>query len=535
MFSSPKHTRKRTVLILIILASLVILGSQLIELQDRFVLTPNAFAWSTTELGKETSASQQQNTKPSKAEKYLTYLPYSRFSNQRSTLLNAALLAKYLNRTLIVPPMFLGYANGWSPAPGLYHVLENMTNPDYHNLCFDENGKEIVHEPIVPVQGEPPLFGCYNFTTYVIVPWSWATDLKHLTKTEDEGGLGINIIERSDMSLANLQKQLDLDDDDMFLMQDDTRYKWHIYDTEGQSPNPRYQHEVSLKELSAISHRLLHFYGIFGYDRITIDSPESEEYRLRIQQALIFRHEAIAKSSAIIIDQLLNGMDMSEDDLVPLDPVQAQEVVEEKGTYVPPRFVAAHIRAGDGIFLAQLKDRIPEFVHQLWSIKTGNETTLDDLVGASNVKSANKKIPTHAALPLPIAAPDMRASLAKLSIPLRLAECARLKEMVLYVATDAPSPRTNIQLQPVLNAFPCTFFMADFSSEWRTTLTRLRSPLDPHKSLADQLVMFVDATVCAWAERFVGTRTSTFSNYIKQFRHAIVDEIVEQQQQRPLL
>ncbi|KAG0168372.1 hypothetical protein DFQ28_004901 [Apophysomyces sp. BC1034] len=516
------------------LVSLAVLGSQLIRLQDPLVLPRNALTWSSNEAGNDTSLQLEQSFGVYQGEKYVTYLPYSRFSNQRSTLLNAALLAKYLNRTLVVPPMFLGYANGWSPAPGLYNVLENMTNPDYHDTCFDADGNEIIHEPVVLVEGEPPLFGCYNFTTYIIVPWSWATDLQRLTRSEEDGGLGIKIIERQDMSLANLQKQLDLRDEDMFLMQDDIRYQWHIYHNEDQPPNPRYQNEISLKELSAIPHRLLHFYGIFGYDRITIDSPESEEYRLRIQQALIFRHDAVAESSAIIIEQLLNGMHMNEDDLVPLDPIQAQEVVEENGKYTSPRFVAAHIRAGDGIFLVGLKDRIPEFVHQIWDIKTGNETTLDDLIGASNNKTANNMITTHAALPLPKAPSTLRAHLAKLSLSSRLAECAKLKEMVLYVATDAPSPRTNIQLQPVLDAFPCTFFMADFSLGWRTSLTLVRSPLDPHKNLADHLVMFVDATVCAWAERFVGTRTSTFSNYIKQFRHAIVDEIIEEQQRKQL-
>lgn len=291
------------------------------------------------------------------------------------------------------------------------------------------------------------------------------------------------------------------------------RYQWHIYDSENQVPNPRYKYEISMNELRGISERLLHFYGIFGYDRLMLQSPESVEFRLRIEQALIFRHPAIAEASAIILEQLLDGVDKTEDELVPLDPVQAQEKEQvEQDAYELPRFVAAHIRAGDGVFLRKLKDRVPEFVHQIWDIMTGNETTRDDLIGASNKIDANAPAaPPRNLYPLPTAPEHLRNTLGKLDIKERLAECKKRKQMVLYVATDAPNPRSNVELQPILDAFPCTFFMSDFGDSWRVPLSKVRSPLDAHKDLTEHLIMFVDATVCSWAERFVGTRTSTFS------------------------
>lgn len=282
--------------------------------------------------------------------------------------------------------------------------------------------------------------------------------------------------------------------------------------------------------MTGIQQRLLHFYGIFGYDRLMLSAPESEEYRLEIQQALIFRHPAITEASGIILDQLLTGIDKEENELIPLDPMQAQEKEDqEKEAFELPRFVAAHVRAGDGVFLRKLKDRVPDFVHQLWDIMTGDEMTTDDLIGASNVINASLPVNPHKKLPLPKAPAGLRRTLSKLSVASRLKECAKRKQMVLYVATDAPTPRTNKELKPILDAFPCTFFMDDFDKSWQEPLRQLRSPLDPNKDLMEHLVMFVDATVCAWAERFVGTRTSTFSNYIKQYRHAIVDEIIERQ------
>lgn len=136
--------------------------------------------------------------------------------------MNAALLAKYLDRTLVVPPMFLGYANGWSPGPLLYPILEHMTDPRLQDRCFDEQGQLVSQEPVIG-SDEPYLYGCANFTAYAMVPWSAVTDLKLLARPEDKGGLGIKIIERSDMSLATLREELGLNNDkDVHLMKDST-------------------------------------------------------------------------------------------------------------------------------------------------------------------------------------------------------------------------------------------------------------------------------------------------------------------------
>jgi hypothetical protein len=118
--------------------------------------------------------------------------------------------------------MFLGYANGWSPGPLLYPILEHMTDPRLQDRCFDEHGQLVSQEPVVGPD-EPYLYGCTNFTAYAMVPWSAVTDLKLLARPEDKGGLGIKIIERSDMSLSTLREELGLKDDkDVYLMKDST-------------------------------------------------------------------------------------------------------------------------------------------------------------------------------------------------------------------------------------------------------------------------------------------------------------------------
>ncbi|KAI7872173.1 hypothetical protein BDF14DRAFT_1757503 [Spinellus fusiger] len=518
------NTRKKLALTVTGVTILLLLTLHIHSPHSHFALSNHFLHWSSPTKTPDTPPPPPPFVEETH-EKYITYLPYSRFSNQRSTLLNACLLAKLLNRTLLVPPMILGSANGWSPAPNLYSVLKAMTDAHYQEKCFSNENNE--NDPVALDDQGLLLFGCTNFTSYEMLPWGWATDLHQLARPEKEGGLGIRIVERKDMSLHGLQQQLGLSSKDIFTMQDTTRYQWHIVDTLKQPANPRYQYEISLNELAGIRERMLHFYGLFGYDRIALTYSEHQEDRRRIEQALIFKLKAVSEASSVILQQIIKPI-RYPGHLLPLDPEQAHaHHLEIKGTFTPPHFVAAHIRAGDGVFLRGLEDRVPEFVHQLWAIMTGNETTLDDLVGASNSGLA-PPLPVSSS-PLPKAPLLLRQRLLSLPLKRRIRECVRTKTMVLYVATDAQNPRHHRPLRPILEAFPCTVFMADFDAVWQVALQQVRSPLDPHKSLSDSLVMFVDASICAWAERFVGTRTSTFTNYIKQYRHAIFDEIIEHQ------
>ncbi|KAF9410719.1 hypothetical protein BGZ94_001554 [Podila epigama] len=67
------------------------------------------------------SSSSSSSYTPSTDEKYLTFLPHSGFHNQRSELENALVLARLLNRTLIIPKVYLG-----PPMPWLtFHLLHS--------------------------------------------------------------------------------------------------------------------------------------------------------------------------------------------------------------------------------------------------------------------------------------------------------------------------------------------------------------------------------------------------------------------------
>ncbi len=77
-----------------------------------------------------------QEIQHTEEERYLAYLPHSGLSNQRIELANGLLLAHILNRTLIIPPAFLGTVFGWMPRDQLLSRLEWLTTPkDFNELC----------------------------------------------------------------------------------------------------------------------------------------------------------------------------------------------------------------------------------------------------------------------------------------------------------------------------------------------------------------------------------------------------------------
>ncbi|KAI8876549.1 hypothetical protein K501DRAFT_279300 [Backusella circina FSU 941] len=65
-------------------------------------------------------------------EKYITFLPHSGLHNQRIELVNAAVLAKALNRTLILPQINIGKGIYWHEGtmnPACLEVIFNNIQP----------------------------------------------------------------------------------------------------------------------------------------------------------------------------------------------------------------------------------------------------------------------------------------------------------------------------------------------------------------------------------------------------------------------
>ncbi|KAF9970848.1 hypothetical protein BGZ73_006298 [Actinomortierella ambigua] len=73
------------------------------------------------------STTKHQPQSHSPDAKYLTFLPHSGFHNQRSELENALVLARLLNRTLIMPKVYLGPPMPWLSFPLLHDRLLYQT------------------------------------------------------------------------------------------------------------------------------------------------------------------------------------------------------------------------------------------------------------------------------------------------------------------------------------------------------------------------------------------------------------------------
>lgn len=84
------------------------------------------------------------------AEKYISFLPHSGFHNQRSELENALVLARLLNRTLIIPKVYLGPPMPWLTFNLLHSRLlyQTKTGLEHCRALIDdqlEDTEEILH------------------------------------------------------------------------------------------------------------------------------------------------------------------------------------------------------------------------------------------------------------------------------------------------------------------------------------------------------------------------------------------------------
>ncbi|KAF9179117.1 hypothetical protein BGZ50_007214 [Haplosporangium sp. Z 11] len=100
-------------------------GVYLKPLPDHLITTyrPGYLDPSASVSSEQQEQDKQDNIDLDPTIKYLTFLPHSGFHNQRSELENALLLARLLNRTLIMPKVYLGPPMPWFTFPKLHERL----------------------------------------------------------------------------------------------------------------------------------------------------------------------------------------------------------------------------------------------------------------------------------------------------------------------------------------------------------------------------------------------------------------------------
>ncbi|SCZ90965.1 BZ3500_MvSof-1268-A1-R1_Chr1-3g02428 [Microbotryum saponariae] len=316
---------------------------------------------------------------PDSNERFLGYLPHSGFHNQRSALQNALLLARALNRTLLVPPIWVGWpiptrhyeelAKIWTDVmlvnsetfgidslvpgselnePGGYpSTLEDFPFPtskaDDPELVEKAAGRQKAMAEMwerkgyqVRADGYPitnlTSKECKSFSaecrhTYkdTFLAWSSLVDLTVLQKE-------VKMRDRWDMRERAIESMLSVTKDDIYVLKDRQNYDFQFVEKENEDgalihftddPSTHWARVVSIPVLRRMSQRVLLVGSLFGHDRLLSEDRQHDiEEMERYARLLAFRTPEI---------------------LIPADDICRR--LGGAGT-----FLGVHARVGDGTF-----------------------------------------------------------------------------------------------------------------------------------------------------------------------------------------
>ncbi|KAG0769750.1 hypothetical protein G6F57_001471 [Rhizopus arrhizus] len=418
---------------------------------------------------------------PAINEKYLSYLPHSGFHNQRIELENALLLATYLNRTLLVPPVMLANpAMPWLKYPKLY---ERLLFQSKHGL-----------EHCVTIEGGMPLPSeCLNSFRYTNIPWSFFYDMKKVQQQS------IPVVFRDSLSYEWIYRHLQVKHKEIYFFRDLMPYEYQIHDdTSTDLPLDRFNYRIQLNTLKKIEHPVLHFGSMFGSYRILAETEEHVNVLRKIRSNMIFSHPVLTEATNRIVQQL--GHD----------------------------FIGLHIRVGDGIFKLRASILVDDIFHAL--VNEFTDLTLEEVLEfdpehdkdrteSSDYEVVLRSMPVEAnhTKPIEIHHPTHYKPPTKktrLSCQPSNTFTRRFQHTVLYIATDAPNPRHHPLLRKLFKLFPCTFVLSDFEKEWKEV--KKLQVVEEKVSLEGYLIPMLDAMIAAHGHTFFGTPHSTFSSYIER-------------------
>ncbi|KAL1915729.1 uncharacterized protein VTP21DRAFT_6488 [Calcarisporiella thermophila] len=266
-------------------------------------------------------------------------------------------------------------------------------------------------------------------------------------------------IEREDYSMQWLRKKLDIGEEDIFLIKDSKPYEYIIF------------------ELSNSSH------STDKYDyKISVDDLRRIPHKLIHFGSLYGGYRILLESSENkqMYDQIMESFVVSQPEIVET----VDSVVERLGGSW--QYNSLHVRVGDGMF--QRNSRV-------WMSQIYN-----DLVRAVPPPPLDRRFQSTTA-----------------------EECLAQGVDLLFLATDARSPRQNKLFTKFYNDYPCIITLGDVFDLSTSPINQLRSPYD-NLPLGRFFIPLVDALVAARGEQFIPTRMSTFSRYVSLVRKKIRKE-----------
>ncbi|CDH60249.1 hypothetical protein RO3G_13655 [Lichtheimia corymbifera JMRC:FSU:9682] len=430
----------------------------------------------------EQEQQQQQQDAPSydPDEKFITFFTHSGFQNQLIQVENGILLAWYLNRTLILPRALLGEAFGWSYF-GKLHLEHMLHDP------VKENDSTMPATDICEFLADDLAFWdvpCPDRSRHSVVPFDEIFDLSWAKEH-----VRIVLRERSDFDWLEEKYHIrragvpdqgngSYVDGDILFFKGATRYDWRIFDTPRKSHRlGKYAESLDIFELRKRQEKLIHFSSLFGTGKLPIRRPEHYEFLRTLQRSITYRHPAVL--------------------------AVAEQIVETLGGQ--GNFIGLHVRSGDGWFVKALPENIYSIVSQIGKALESRSST-----------SQQQKVITSST-----------------STPPNLQQCLTMAKRgeatMIYLATDARSPRDNPAFAPIWQRYPCTFTLDEvISLEAWDALDRV---LDPNtgNSMRKFLLPLVDASVASRGWFFIGSKGSTFSGYIYRLHDVFWSNAKKQQ------
>jgi len=439
-------------------------------------------------------------------EKFLSYLPHSGFHNQRIALENALVLARLLNRTLLVPPVRFGrraipYRN--------FTVLQHMLDTNYTAYLCQLSESAANRNTTIAMQGTlldfPDLPDRCALerkrkpVAYTYLPWDWITDFDSIRRLQ-------STIQTLGSTQFWLPSRFDPHTHDVLVIPDASEYQYRFVDGIASntssslttSTDATYSEDIALIPLASHPAKLIQLGSLFGSRRLKLSDPVHKAIRKQIRRHMSLKHPLLQKSSADIATR-----------------------VSGSGS----GFIGAHLRFNDRYFLASAAEHSRmiwwKLVHEILGLsiehthqlELGRSTTGNGPGPLSSEQFISpSKSPIHLPLDnrtLTIGVGSTRNCKGELHSDPKL---ERLN-IPLFIATDSKDPNTDEHLRLFRQTFPCVFFLGDFPQEVEQ-ITAIRDPISGVE-IGDMLVPFLDAMVVARAARVVGTPHSTFSWYVQ--------------------
>ncbi|KAG1474137.1 hypothetical protein G6F56_000532 [Rhizopus delemar] len=393
-------------------------------------------------------------------ERYITYYPHSGLHNQRLAIINAIVLAKALNRTLILPEINIGKGTSWAPTSRYERKMSLC--PLYHRASDD----------------------CSDFRKYVPLPAETIFDLSAARAK------GVRIVYRTSMSETYFQDEWSASEQDIYRIQDKIRLSYRVYDLKSNDDNLRnFTQRIDIEDLATRQERFMVFGSLHYTNRLALSDPQLTWFINYLREEISLGHPVVIK--------------------------QALRVVSRLGG--PDNFVGVHLRQGDGFFKKSMMEtvdavRLALEQDSLSFTQTG-QLTVPGTQSLTFLESETVQRLQEIS--------DIDQLLDQCLLVQSKDGHPRLR--LIYMATDTPQPRITLTdlhkefpcvftlsdfpgvIQDIVSANPMGTGNEIVDAEYERVGSTLNGLLIP----------MVDAEITSHGSAFIGTKKSTFSSYIK--------------------